>query len=701
MTSSILSDSQSEANGRFHSVCPHDCPCQCPLEVERIDAHTIKRIYGASRSDYHAGIVCAKVARYNERVHHPDRLSTPLRRVGAKGDRTSFEPISWDDALDEVSEGLARAIQRHGGEAVWAYDFAGTMGQIQRHGITRFRNDLKLSRHQGSICTWLPDAGWDAGVGVKRGVDPREMNESDLIVIWGGNPVNTQVHVMTHAAAARKRGAKLVVVDPYRTKTAAQADIHLMVRPGTDGALASAVMHVLFKEGLADRDYLRDFTDHGPELERHLESRTPEWAESISGVPAHQIVEFARLWGSTKRAFLRCGYGFARSRNGAAQMHAVTCLPAVTGAWRHRGGGALYGNAGMYTLDRTLLDGTDVADPSLRALDMTRIGRVLTGDRDALGDGPPVEALFIQNTNPMSVAPETTRVREGFARDDLFVCVHEQFMTDTAAMADIVLPATMFLEHTDMYPGGGHTLLMLSKPVIEPYAECRTNHWLLSTLAKRLGGTHRGFDMSEWDIIDETLRLSGLPGADEIWAKDKWIDCALPFEDAHFLNGFGTPDKRFHFAPDWSRVGADNAGLPTMPDHFDNIDKADKDRPFRLVTAPAQNYLNSSFTETPTSQKNEKRPSAKLHPDDLKALGIQDGARIRMGNHRAEISLHAEIFDGLQPGVVVVESIWPNTAFENELGVNALTSADPGPPNGGGVFHDTAVWIKPATAEIS
>jgi anaerobic selenocysteine-containing dehydrogenase len=523
------------------------------------------------------------------------------------------------------------------------------------------------------------------------------MTESDLIVIWGGNPVNTQVHLMTQIAASRKRGAKLVVVDPYRTKTAAQADLHLMVRPGTDGALAAAVMHVLFKEGLTDRDYLRDFTDHGPELERHLERKTPEWAEAICGVPVEQIIEFARLWGGTKRAFMRCGYGFARSRNGAAQMHAVTCLPAVTGAWRHRGGGALYGNAGIYKLDRTLLDGTDVADPTLRALDMTRIGRVLTGEQESLNGGPPVEALFVQNTNPMSVAPETTRVREGFARDDLFVCVHEQFMTDTAAMADIVLPATMFLEHTDMYTGGGHTLLMLSKPIIEPYADCRTNHQVLSTLAKRLGGTHRGFDMSEWDIIDETLRLSGMPSADEVWAKDKWIDCALPFEDAHFLNGFGTPDKRFHFAPDWSRVGANNSDMPSLPDHFDNIDKADEERPFRLVAAPAQSYLNSTFTETPTSQKTEKRPSAKLHPDDLSTLGLKDGDRILMGNRRAEITLHAEAFDGLQPGVVVVESVWPNTAFKNQLGINALTSADPGPPNGGGVFHDTAVWIKAAS----
>jgi anaerobic selenocysteine-containing dehydrogenase len=378
-------------------------------------------------------------------------------------------------------------------------------------------------------------------------------------------------------------------------------------------------------------------------------------------------------------------------------MHAVTCLPAVTGAWQHKGGGALYSNASMYELDRTLLDGLDVADMSTRMLDMSRIGAVLTGDETALRGGPPVDALFVQNTNPMNVAPDTTRVRQGFARDDLFICVHEQFMTDTAAMADIVLPATMFLEHTDLYTGGGHTLLMMSKPVIEPYAECRSNHWVLANLAKRLGGEHRGFDMTEWEIIDETFKASGFPGADEVWAGDKWIDCAMPFEDAHFLTGFETPDKKFHFAPDWARMGADNAGLPAMPDHMDNIDKATEDRPFRLVAAPSRNYLNSTFAETPTSIKREGRPSAKMHPDDLAKLGIEDGQAIRMGNRQAEISLHAEAFDGLQRGVVIVEGIWPNTAFGNkDMGINALTSADPGPPKGGAVFHDTAVWVRAA-----
>ncbi|MFI5017006.1 MAG: molybdopterin-dependent oxidoreductase, partial [Dongiales bacterium] len=332
------------------SVCPHDCPSTCALEVERLSPTRIGKVRGAAGNSYTAGVVCAKVARYAERQHHPDRLAHPLRRVGPKGEGIgAYQQISWEAALDEVAEAFERAATRHGRETVWPYFYAGTMGLVQRDGIERLRHAMGYSRMLSTICVALSDAGWLAGVGVKYGVDSREIAESDLIVVWGGNPVATQVNVMTHISRARKqRGAPLVVVDPYRTGTAEVADIHLMPRPGTDGALAAAVMHVLFREGFADRGYLARYTDVPAELEAHLQSRTPEWAEAISGVPAQSIVDFARLYGSTKKSFIRIGYGFSRSRNGAAQLHAVSCLPAVTGAWRERGGGALYSNGGLY-----------------------------------------------------------------------------------------------------------------------------------------------------------------------------------------------------------------------------------------------------------------------------------------------------------------------------------------------------------------
>ncbi|MDZ7840113.1 MAG: molybdopterin oxidoreductase family protein [Gammaproteobacteria bacterium] len=679
---------------RIHSTCPHDCPSACALEVERLDAHTIGRVYGAKDNPYTAGTLCAKVGRYAERVHHPDRLTRPLRRVGAKGNGNAFEPLSWDDALDEVAERFTRTAQAHGSETVWPYFYAGTMGLVQRDSIELFRHLFGYSRQQSTICSELSSNGWLAGAGALRGVDAREIPESDLVVVWGGNPVYTQVNLMQHITTVRRnRGARLVVVDPYRTATAAKADLHVMLRPGTDAALACAVMHVLFRDGHADREYMARYTDAPEELERHLASRTPAWAAAITGVDEAVIEEFAALYGRTPRSYLRLGYGFTRSRNGAVSMHAALCLPAVTGAWQHPGGGALHSNKGLYPIDRTLIQGLDVMDESVRILDQSRIGPILLGERGDLGDGPPVTAMIIQNTNPLVVCPESERVRRGFQRDDLFVCVHEQFMTETARHADIVLPATTFLEHPDMYLALGHTFFQVTRPVIEPYAACRSNHWVLSQLAKRLGGSHPGFEMDAWTLMDESLKRSGLPGAEEIHRKH-WHDCALDFEPAHFLDGFETPDRRFHFKADWARLGTEHLGFPSLPDYHESIDAASGDKPYRLVAAPARNYLNSSFTETPTSRRKEKRPTLLMHPEDCGSMGLAEGDLVSVGNDLASVRIHVKPFEGLQRGVLVCESVWPSEAFVDGLGINALISADRGGPNGGAVFHDTAVWVR-------
>lgn len=679
----------------FHSACPHDCPSTCALEVERLNPETIGRVRGASANTYTAGVICAKVARYAERVHHPDRLTKPLRRVGAKGaGRAAFAEISWDEALDLVAEKLRAAVAEHGPETVWPYYYAGTMGLVQRDGINRLRHAMGYSRQHSTFCNTLADAGWLAGTGAKKGVDAREMAESDLIVIWGCNPVSTQVNVMTHAARARKnRNAKIVVVDPYMTESAKQADIHLMPNPGTDGALACAVMHVLFRDGHADRAYLEKYTAGYAELEAHLESRTPAWAEEITGIPAAEIESFATLYGQTERSYLRLGFGFTRSRNGAVQMFSASCLPAVTGAWQYPGGGALYSNSGIYGIDKTVIEGLDVVDHKTRILDQSRIGPILTGDPRDLGDGPPVTALFIQNTNPMNVAPDLGKVREGFLREDLFVCVHEQFLTETAQMADIVLPATTFLEHDDMYVAGGHTHLQVTKAVIAPVGEARPNHWVLGELARRLGADHPGFDMSEWDLMDAALQRSGYAGAQSVW-EGHWDDRVESFDDAHFLNGFGHDDGKFHFMPDWSKIGGNHSGMPALPDHYTVIDGRDEAHPFRLVTAPSRNYLNTSFTETATSQKREGRPEAQIHPEVCTQMGLETGDQVRIGNPQGSVVVHVRPTEGLRRGTVIVESVWPNKAFVEGIGINLLVSAEAGQPNGGAVFHDTAVWLQ-------
>jgi len=699
---------------RAFSACPHDCPSTCALEVEVLDERTIGRVHGARDNDYTAGVICAKVARYAERIHNPNRLVHPLVRKGKKvpgegrdwRDASVWQRIGWDEALDLVAEKFNAAEARYGAETVWPYYYAGTMGLVQRDGIHRLRHAKRYSGEYDTICITPAWTGYMAGAGAIRGSDPREMARSDLVVIWGTNAVATQINVMTHAIRARKeRGARIAVIDVYRTETMKQADIGLCLKPGTDAALACAVMHVLFRDGHADRDYLAKYTDAPAELEAHLATRTPEWASAITGLEVGEIEEFARAVGTTKRTFFRLGYGFTRSRNGAVSMHAALSIPAVTGAWQYEGGGAFHSNSGIFKFNKQMVEGSDLRDPSVRMLDQSRIGPILTGDPEALLGGPPVTAMLIQNTNPVSVAPEQAKVKQGFARDDLFVCVHEQIMTDTAAMADLVLPATMFLEHDDIYRGGGHQYMLLGPKVVEPPAECRTNHFVICELAKRLGVDHPGFHMTEREHIDWMLRNA--PGDRTITLADleaaRWIDYQPGFEKAHFLAGFGHPDGKFRFRPDWPNVRYANNGtvgpwqvMPELPDYWDvAIEVTDAEHPFRLATSPARSFLNSSFNETPSSVAKEGgRPEVMIHPEDAAGRGIADGARVRLGNRRGVVTLHARYFEGLRKGVLISEGIWPNAAFHDGNGINSLTGADPVAPFGGAAVHDNRVWIE-------
>ena len=692
-----------------HTACPHDCPSTCALDVELIDDRTIGRVYGAKTNSYTAGVICAKVARYAERVHHPDRLLRPLVRAGAKGEGI-WKEASWEAALDLIAEKFIAAEERYGSETVWPYYYAGTMGLVQRDGINRLRHAKKYSGFFDTICTNLAWTGWMMGAGALRGPDPREMAKSDCVVIWGTNAVVTQVNVMTHAIQARKqRGAKIVVIDIYDNPTMKQADMGLILKPGTDGALACAVMHVLFRDGLADWPYLEKYTDDPKGLEAHLATRTPEWASAITGLPVAEIEAFARLVGTTKRTYFRLGYGFARQRNGAVNMHAVSSIAAVTGCWQYEGGGAFHSNSGIFKLDKGSVEGTRLRDPRIRHLDQSRLGPILTNDPAALNGGPPVTAMLVQNTNPANVCPEQRLVIAGMKRDDLFMAVHEQFMTDTAKLADVVLPATMFLEHDDIYRGGGNQHIILGPKLIEPPEGPRTNHFVIEELARRLGVAHMpGFGLTERDHIEAILRSRNL-GTFGTFREERWADVQPPFEEAHFLNGFGHSDGKFRFRPDWTGTPAPGKPpksvglmgeidrLPTFPDHVELIEVPDAEHPFRLATSPARSFLNSSFTETFSARKREGRPELLIHPQDAAALGLATGDRVEIGNQRGEVVLHVKVFDGVRRGVVIAEGIWPNDAHERGEGINVLTGSDPGAPYGGAAFHDNRVWVRPAT----
>ncbi len=691
-----------------HSACPHDCPSTCALDVELVDGSTIGRIHGARDNSYTVGVICAKVARYAERIHHPQRLLKPLVRSGPKG-TGQWKEASWEAALDLVAGKFQAAEQEFGSEAVWPYQYAGTMGLVQRDGIHRLRHAKKYSNQFDSICTNPAWTGFVMGTGYLAGPDPREMAKSDCIVIWGTNPVSTQVNVMTHATRARKeRGARIVAIDIYENGTIKQADMGLVLRPGSDGALACAVMHVLFRDGYADRQYLAQYTDDPGGLENHLKDKTPQWASAITGLGVGEIVDFAKLIGETKRTYFRLGYGFTRGRNGAVNMHAVTSIAAVTGAWRYEGGGAFHSNSGVFKLDKSVIEGTRHFDPRVRFLDQSQIGRVLTGDSDALQGGPPVTAMLVQNTNPANVAPEQRLVCKGLAREDLFVCVHEQFMTDTALMADVVLPATMFLEHDDVYRGGGHQFIIAGPKLVDPPEGPRQNHFVIEELAQRLGVAHLPeFGHDPRTLIDGMLKKRGL-GTYQDLIDGRWADIQPEFAEAHFLNGFGHRDKKFHFRPDWANTPAPGkppksmgilgpvAALPEFPDHIETIETTDADHPFRLATSPANAFLNSTFSETPGSLKRQSRPELIINPADAADLAIADGATVEIGNPRGELVLHARLFDGVKRGVLIAEGIWPNSAHIRGEGINVLTGADQIAPYGGAAFHDNRVWLRPA-----
>ncbi|MDE1993815.1 MAG: molybdopterin oxidoreductase family protein [Rhizobiaceae bacterium] len=702
----IAAESRRAKSKVGHTACPHDCPSTCALEIDLTEDGKIGRVRGANDHSYTSGIICAKVARYAERLYHADRLMKPLRRVGAKGEGR-WQELSWDDALDEIANAFVKAEAKDGSEAIWPYFYAGTMGWVQRDSIERLRHAKRYSGFFSSICTNPAWTGFVMATGTLRGPDPREMGRTDCVVIWGTNAVSTQVNVMTHAIKSRKeRGAKIVVVDIYDNPTMKQADMALIVKPGTDAALACAVMHVAFRDGYADRAYMARYADDPAGLEEHLKTKTPEWAAAITGLSVDEIEAFAKLVGTTKKTYFRLGYGFTRQRNGAIAMHAAASIATVLGSWQYEGGGAFHSNSDIFRMDASELTGRSMKDPDVRMIDQSQIGRALTGDPVALRHRGPVTAMLIQNTNPMNIAPEQRLVRRGFARDDLFVAVHEQFMTDTAEMADIVIPATMFVEHDDIYRAGGQNHILLGPKLVEPPSTVRSNLFVIEELAKRLDVADRpGFGFTAREMVDRVLEKSGLPDYD-YFLENKWFDRQPDFADAHFLNGFGHSDGKFRFRPDWVNQPAPNrpptsvgllgphVELPAFPDQVDVIEVADLDHPFRLATSPSRNFLNSSFSETKTSRQKEGRPEVMVNPEDASALDIANGDLVKIGNLRGDIRIHARVTSEVKRGVLIAEGLWANKAHVDGEGINVLTGADPVAPYGGAAVHDNKVWLR-------
>ena len=675
-----------------HSVCPHDCPSQCALVVT-VDDGRIRAVAGDPEHPFTRGVVCGKVHDYAERVHAPTRVLTPLRRVGAKGEGR-FEPIGWDEAIDLIAHRWRRVAAQWGAEALLPFSYAGTLGLLQYWAGHPLFHALGASRLDRTICISTAYAGWRATLGAVIGDDAEEMVDADLIVLWGINAAHTHINLMSLVGRARRRGAFVVCVDPYRTSTAARADLHLRPRPGTDAALALGVMHVLVAEERLDHDYLHRATLGFTALREHVRQYDPERVAAITGLAPDEILGFARRYGATRAAFIRVGIGLSRHDNGGMTCRTIACLPALTGAYAARGGGALLSSTSTFGLDYAALERPDLCPgPARRTINMIRLGRALT-DPDLR---PPVKALYVYNANPAAVCPNQELVLQGLAREDLFTVVHEQHLTDTTDYADVVLPATTSMEHRDLYKSYGHLYLQLAEPVIEPVGESRSNWQVVRALARAMGLSDPHFDKDETTLIREVL-ASGDPSVAGITyerlreERSVRLPVGRPFKP--FARGAPTPSGKVELVSE----SMAREGLPALPTYVplrEGPERADLARryPLQCIVPPNRFFLNSSFSQSERLRRRQRGPAVLVHPVDAAPRGLVTGARVLVKSARGGALFQTVLTEDTRPGVVVIEGIWWNRHQPGGRGVNAITDDREADMGGGAVFHSNLVEV--------
>lgn len=664
----------------IRGACPHDCPDTCAWEVTVEDGIATK-LAGVKDHPFTRGGLCAKVSHFLERSYSPERVLTPLRRVGPKG-TAAFEAIGWDDALEAIAGRLGAIVAEHGGEAVLPYSYTGTQGLLQRSSMDRrFFARLGASRLERTICGSAATAGQLEANGSLVCMRPEDLEHSRLIVLWATNTVVTNLHLWPIVRRAQRAGATVVAIDPLRTRTAAAADWHVQPLPGTDAALALGLMHVIVSAGLHDADYVARHTEGYEQLAGELEAWTPERTAAVTGLAEAEIDALARAYASTRPAAIRRLIGIEHQLEGARAMRTIACLPALTGAWRDRGGG-LVGTtawAAWSGLNEVGLARPDLERPGTRSVNMVQLGRALTELQ------PPVRALVVYNSNPATIAPDSTRVRRGLAREDLYTVVLEHFLTDTAAHADIVLPATTQIEHLDLVPSWGHTYLTLNRPAIAPLGEALPNTEIFRRLAARMGFDEPCFRDSDEELLRTALSDVHGPLADvtlEQLECEGWVAASLPEDWRPFaVGGFGTPSGRARLwsddlPPGWDPPSGDPGALAL------------------LTTKSAHHFLNSQYANLPRHLAAEGEPLLELHPEDAAARAIADGDRVRVFNQRGELWARARVGDVVRPGVAALPSGWwasrsPDGRSANVLTTDALTDR-----GGGGAFHATRVDVE-------
>ena len=656
-------------------ACPHDCPDTCAL-LTTVEHGRAIAIRGAPDHPATGGVLCTKVARYLDRTYSDQRVLHPMRRIGRKGEGR-FARISWDEAIDEIATRFADiAASTDGPQAIVPYSYAGTMGLLQYASMDRrFFHRLGASLLDRTICASAGKAGWTSVIGAAVGMDFERYENSKLILIWGSNPVASNLHFWTRAQEAKRRGARLVAIDPYRSATAEKCHEHVALMPGTDGALALAMMHVLIAENLIDRDYVDRYTIGYDALAARAAEWTPERAAGACRIPVSQIVALARAYGTTRPAAIRLNYGMQRVAGGGNAVRAVACLPALVGAWRDPAGGALLSSSGTYPVDHRALERPDLIAGHPRTINMSAIGDALLDARD-----PPVRAIYVYNSNPVAVAPESGKVRAGFAREDLFCVVHEIFQTDTADFADILLPATTQLEQIDVHTSYGHLYALANNKAIEPLGEALPNTEVFRRLAARMGFTESCFQDSDEDIARQAWRRDDPRARDLDWDTlkvDGWRRLNVPAEYAPFAQGnFPTASGKCEFvSAALAAQGQDPlpAYIPPRESVLTNPALAGR-YPLAFISPPARNFLNSSFANLPAFVEEEGTPKLDLHPDDAGRRGIATGDRVRIYNDRGSFTATARVGAKARPGVAVAPSIWWQKLASDGRNANAVTS---------------------------
>ena len=681
-----------KARAIVNAACPHDCPDTCGMHITVEDGVAVK-VEGAKDMPFTQGTLCTKVAKYLERTYSKERVLYPLKRVGPKG-AGKFERISWDEALDTIAAKF-KEVAADDPQGIMPCAYAGTMGQVQYASMDRrFFHRLGASRLERTLCSSAGKVGLKLTLGALVGMDPERFDEAKLIILWGTNSVVSNLHLWSRVQEAKRRGARVIVIDPCRSQTAEKCDQHIAPLPGTDAALALALMHVMINEALYDADYVAKHTLGFEQLKARVQDYPPQKVAAICGIAAADIVALAREYARTRPAAIRINYGMQRHAGGGMAVRTIACLPALSGHWRDAAGGIVLSTADWYGMNHAALERADLIPNKPRSINQAALGDALTAAN------PPLRAIYVYNNNPVAVCPDSQKVIAGFRREDLFTVVHEIFLTDTTDYADIVLPATTQLEHYDIHKSYGHLYVLANTPAIAPLGEAKPNSEVFRLLAARMGFSEDCFRDTDEDICRQALASDDARMAGIHWdtLKQKgWQRLALPQRLAPFAEGnFPTPSGKCEFFSETAqRMGFDP--LPTYTPPRESVQSAPQlgqKFPLAFISPPARNFLNSSFANLGFALKEAGEPCLDIHSSDAEARGIIEGDRVRIRSGRGAFVARARVSERVRPGVVAAPSVWWNKLSPEGGNANEVTSQAIADMGGAATYYDCLVEVE-------